>query len=349
MIWLTSDNAGPMAPEVLAALTAANAGYCPSYGAEAAMDRVTARLRAIFEAPDAVVHLVSTGTTANCLALGCLTDPWGAALCHEQAHVEMDECGAPGFYMHGAKLSLLPGAAGRIDAAVLAARLARADPSVHGAPFQALSLTNATELGAVYRPEQVAELSRIAHAHGLGVHMDGARFTNALVSCGATPAELSWRAGVDVLSFGGTKNGLMGVEAVIFFDPTRAASFERRRKQGGHLFSKHRFLSAQMEAYLADDLWLRLARHANRMAARLEVGLSEAGYAPLYPREANMLFVQMPRAVHRQMEAAGMQYYLWPHSETLDGADEAQIGCRLVCGWSTTEADVDGFLAALPR
>ncbi len=351
-MWFASDNAGPAHPAVLEALARANEGYAASYGADDGMVRVTARLREIFEAPEAAVFLVATGTAANALALACLCPPWATVFAHEYAHVQEDECGAIGFYTGGAPLTLVGGAHGRIDPAALAAAVGRAGGSVHQPQRGALSLTNATEAGAVYSPDQVRALAGIARAHGMPVHMDGARFANAVVALGCTPAELTWKAGVDALSFGGTKNGLMGVEAVILFDPARAWEFELRRKRAGHLFSKHRYLSAQMEAYLADELWRGLAQAANARAARLSAGIARTPGAALeHPTEVNEIFARWPRAGHRRAMEAGAQYYLWsfaaPQAQTLDGPDAAAVGARLVCGWATGEAEIDRFLGLI--
>lgn len=348
-MWFASDNTSPAAPEVLAAVLRANQGYATSYGSDAAMGRVTQRLREIFEAPEAAVYLVPTGTAANALALACLCPPWATVYGHRNAHIEEDECGAPEFYTGGAKLALLDGASARIDPASLETALAfTARAGVHNVQRGALSITNATEAGTVYRPEDVAELSALARRYHLPVHMDGARFTNALVSVGCTPSELTWRAGVDVLSFGGTKNGCLGVEAVILFDPAHAWEFELRRKRGGHLFSKHRFLSAQMEGYLSDGLWLTLARQANARARQLSDGIAALpGASIVHPTEANAVFAAWPRAGHRAVRAAGAHYYLWPGHQSFDGPDDDPIAARLVCNWSTTEAEVEGFLRAL--
>jgi threonine aldolase len=351
-MWFVSDNAGPAHPSVLAALARANAGYAAGYGADEASARVTARLREVFEAPEAAVFLVGTGTAANALALACLCPPWATVFCHRYAHVQEDECGAIGFYAGGAPLTLVDGAHGRIDPDALAAAVAKAGPSVHQPQRGALTLTNATEAGAVYHPDAVARLAEIAKAAGLPVHMDGARFANAVAALGCTPAELTWRAGVDALSFGGTKNGLLGVEAVILFDPARAWEFELRRKRAGHLFSKHRFLAAQMEAYLDDGLWLDLARAANARAAALAAGLARVPGARLdHPTEANEVFASWPAAAHRRAQAAGARYYLWsfddPRGASLDGPADQPVGARLVCGWSTAEADVARFLDVL--
>ncbi len=349
LMWFTSDNAGPAHPAVIEAVTKANAGYAPSYGGEAAMARVTARIREVFEAPEAAVYLVATGTAANALSLACLCPPWGAVYCHRHAHVQEDECGAPEFYTGGAKLVPLDGPDGRIAPETLAEALARAaQVGVHNVQRGALSLTTATEAGTAYTPDQIRALTALAKARGLPVHLDGARFANALVRIGCTPAEMSWKAGIDVLSFGGTKNGLMGVEAVILFDPARAWEFELRRKRGGHLFSKHRYLAAQMEAYLDAGLWLEMAAVANARADALAAGLaSTPGARILHPVEANIVFAAWPRAGHRAVQAAGAHYYLWPFDQSLEGPDAAPLSARLVCNWFTTEAEVAAFIGHL--
>ena len=348
-MWFTSDNAGPAHPAIIEAIARANAGYAPSYGAEDAMARVTAAIRAIFEAPEAAVYLVATGTAANALALACLCPPWATVYCHRNAHVEEDECGAPEFYTGGAKLTLLGGDSARIAPEALERALAMTAPrGVHGVQKGALTLTNATELGTVYSPDAIARLCAVAQGAGVPVYVDGARFANALVALGCTPADLTWRAGVDALSFGGTKNGLIGVEAVILFDPARGWEFELRRKRGGHLFSKHRYLSAQMEAYLADGLWLELAALANARAAALSRGLAAMrGARILYPTEANMVFAAWPRAGHEAAQAAGARYHPWTLTPQPDGSGDAAPSARLVCNWATTEAEVADFLAAV--
>ncbi len=345
-MWFASDNTAPAAPEVIAAVAAANSGHAASYGADAAMERVTARVREVFEAPEAAVYLVATGTAANALALACLCPPWATVYCHRNAHVEEDECGAPEFYSGGAKLTLLDGEHARIGPESLEwAIAATASAGVHNVQKGALSLTNATEAGAVYGPEAVAELAGIARAAKLPVHMDGARFANAVAHLGCSPAELTWKVGVDVLSFGGTKNGCLGVEAVVLFDPARAWEFELRRKRGGHLFSKHRFLSAQMEAYLKDGLWLELAGAANDRARELSEGIAALpGAALVHPTEANAVFASWPRGRHRVAQASGARYYLWPGSQSLQGPDDEPVSARLVCSWATTPAEVAQFL-----
>ncbi len=334
-----SDNTSGAAPEVMAAVLRANEGYAQSYGADAGMERVTALVRVVFEAPQAVIHLVATGTAANALAIATHCPPWGAVFCHEHAHIAEDECNAPEFYS-GAKLVLVPDDHGKMTPATLAGALARTgEGGVHGVQRGMLSLTNLTEAGTVYSPADIAALTALAKEHDLPSHLDGARFANALVATGATPAEMTWKAGIDVLSLGGTKNGCLGLEGVVLFDPTKAWEFELRRKRGGHLFCKNRFLSAQIEAYLTDGLWLQLAAQANAMGQRLATGLKAQGVSvPNAP--ANMMFPEWPTGTHDRLEAAGAEYYRM-------SAPEGRERARLVTSWSTTEADVDQFLAAL--
>ena len=324
-----SDNCSGASPEVMAAILEANEGAAQSYGDDAIMDAARARIREVFEAPEAAVYLVATGTAANSLAMSISCPPWGAMFAHRNAHVIIDECGAPEFFTNGAKLIPVEGDDGRITPETLALALTRiVQGDVHSVQRGMLTLTNVTEAGTVYGAADVAALTAIARANGMPSHMDGARFANAIVATNAPPAEMTWRAGVDVLSFGGTKNGCMAVEAVVIFDPAKAWEFELRRKRGGHLFSKHRYLSAQMLAYLAKDHWLKNARNANRMAALLAAGLADAGIPLRSPVQANMLFP------------------LWPDSRAQHPAS-ALMEDRLVTSWNTTTADVTGFLAAV--
>ena len=333
-----SDNTSGAAPEIMAAVLAANDGYDRSYGTDAAMARVTALVRDLFEAPEAVVHLVATGTAANALAIATHCPPWGAVFCHTHAHIAEDECGAPEFYS-GAKLVLVPGDLGKMIPATLADGLSRTGESgVHGVQRGMLSLTTVTEAGTVYSPAEIAALTALARARGLPCHLDGARFANALVATDATPAEMTWKAGIDVLSLGGTKNGCLGVEGIVLFNPEKAWELELRRKRAGHLWSKNRFLAAQMEAYLTDGLFLRLAGQANAMGQRLAAGLRAQG-ATIPVADANMMFPEWPTGHHDRLEAAGAHFYRFP-------APEGRERARLVTSWSTTEADVDRFLAA---
>ena len=339
-----SDNTGPVHPDILNAVAAANTGRAMPYGADEPMARATALIRAAFEAPQAAVYLVATGTAANSLALASYTAPWQTVFCSPVAHIHEDECNAPEFYSGGAKLTLVPGSDKMDPGALRRAISAEQSRGVHGPQRGAVSITQATERGGVYTLAQLRALCDVARDFGLPVHLDGARFANALVALGCSPAEMTWKAGVDVVSFGGTKNGCMGVEAVVFFDPAKAWEFELRRKRGGHLFSKHRYLSAQMVGYLENGLWCDLARRANAAAARLAGGLRDRGAALLHHAEANMLFVQLPRATHRGLHDAGAKYYLWDGE--LEGADPDELlTARLVCDWSVGDADIDPFLA----
>ena len=343
-MFFASDNTSGMPERIVAAIARANSGYASGYGTDPLMAQVRTKIRALFEAPEAEVFLVTTGSAANALALASYCPPWGAVYCHALAHIEVDECGAPEFYTGGAKLTHVAGENGKMDPDALAQTLARSGRGVvHNVQPGILSLTNLTECGTRYSTSEIAALSTIAKTHDLPVHLDGARFANALVAEGCSPADMSWRAGVDVLSLGGTKNGLMGVEAVILFNPERAWEFQLRRKRGGHLWSKHRYLSAQMAAWLEDELWLDLARDANAMATRLEAGLQ--GWAELlFPRGGNMLFAHWPRGLHLQMQTKGAQYFLWPDDQTLDGPTQERVSARLVCSWNTDAAQVDEFL-----
>jgi threonine aldolase len=334
-----SDNTSGAAPEIMAAVLRANDGFERSYGADPLTASVTALVRQVFEAPEAAVYLVATGTAANALSLALLTPPWAATFAHQNAHATLDECGAPEFYSGGAKVLSVAGDRGKMTPDTLAKALAGAvQGDVHSVQRGALTITNLTEAGTVYTPAEVATLTALAKAQGMACHMDGSRLANALVATGASPAEMTWKAGVDVLSLGGTKNGCLGVEAVVLFDPTRAWEFELRRKRGGHLFSKHRFLAAQMEAYLQGGLWLKLAAQANAMGQRLANGLRARGaVAPECP--ANMMFPEWAAGTHDRLAAAGAVYYPVP-------APEGREAARLVTSWSTREAEVDRFLQA---
>jgi threonine aldolase len=339
-----SDNTGPVHPAVMDALVAANVGYASSYGADDLTARVTAQIRETFEAPDAAVYLVATGTAANALSLACLAQPWQTVFCARHAHIQEDECGAPEFFSNGAKLTLVDETDGRMDPDALARAIAAEESrGVHGVQRGPVSITQATELGTVHDLSTLRTLTEAARSHGLHVHMDGARFANALVRLGCTPAEMTWKAGVDVLSFGGTKNGLMAVEAVVMFDPAKAWELELRRKRAAHLFSKHRYLAAQMAAYLDGGLWLDLAARANAQADRLASGLAARGIDLVAPVEANMVFARLPRDADARLRAAGAQYIEWdsPADAT------APVTARLVCDWSTPDSAIDAFLGTL--
>lgn len=344
----TSDNASGAAPEIMAALAEAEAGYVMPYGNDEVTERAQARVREVFEAPDAAVYFVATGTAANALSLACLCPPWATIYCHRGSHIEEDECAAPEFFTGGAKLTLLDGADAKLTPEGLRGAVEHANPiGVHNVQKGALSLTQATEEGAAYTLDEVRTLAGIARNAGLPVHMDGTRLANALARQNVSPADMTWRAGVDILCLGATKNGAMAAEAVILFDPERAWEFELRRKRGGHLFSKMRFISAQMDAYLTDGLWLRLAGHSNAMADRLADGIARTPDARVTNKiGANMLFPEITLAQHNRLQAAGARYYTSTPFDP-DGADDQRIKIRLVASFRTTEGDVDRFLEAL--
>jgi threonine aldolase len=342
-MYFASDNTGITHPKIMQRVVDANTGYAMPYGNDEIMGKVRADLRTLFEAPDAAIYLVATGTAANSLALACYTEPWQTIFCAQYSHIEEDECNAPEFYT-GAKLTLIP-TPDKMAPEDLAAGIARRPKGVvHMAQSGAVSITQVTEHGSVHTLEEIRALTAVAQAADLPVHLDGARFANAQVALGCTPAEMTWKSGVDVVSFGGTKNGCMGVEAVIFFDPSKAQEFEYRRKRGAHLFSKHRYLSAQMEGYLADDLWLEMARTANDACARLTKGLRNHGAEFLHEPQANMIFARFPRAVHQKLQAAGAKYYVTGGDVATGPADE-MLACRLVCDWAMSDDLVDQFLS----
>jgi threonine aldolase len=341
-----SDNCGPAHPRVMAALVQSNEGYAPSYGADPVMDEVRAQIRTLFEAPEAAVYLVATGTAANVLGLSTLTRPYQTIFCTPHAHIEVDECNSPEFYTGGAKLTLV-GDTDKMTPEALEAAIGKwPEGDVHAAQRGPVCLTQVTERGQVYTVDEITALSDVAHDHGLRVFLDGARFANAIAALGCSPAEMTWKAGVDALSFGGTKNGCLDVEAVIFFDPAHAWEFELRRKRGAHLHSKHRYLSAQMKGYLAEDLWLELARKSNAACAYLAARLREFPDCHFtHPPQANMIFATLPRATHQRLIAAGAGYGLF--EGPLDGGDGAEpLLCRLVCDWSMTHAQIDEFIAS---
>lgn len=336
-----SDNAGPVAPEIIAALAAANEGHALAYGNDDLTRAFETRIRDLFEAPEARVFLLTTGTATNVLALATLTDPWQAVFCHREAHIEVSECNAPEFYTGGAKLIAVDGPTGKIDAAALETAMAGlSDAALPDTRRGPVSITQVTDCGGVYTLDHIRAVTDIARKFGVATHLDGARFANALAVLGCSPADMTWKAGIDVVSFGGTKNGLMGAEAVIFFNPAHSYEFEHRRRQGAHMVSKQRYIAAQYLAYLHDGLWLDLATRANRAAARLEAGLKGTSNATLvHQREANMLFTELSRAAHGRLRDAGAVYY------ASKASSDDRVAARLVTNWATTDADVDAFTA----
>ena len=343
-----SDNAAGVAPAILEAIVRSSRVNAPAYGADDYSRRAEALLSDAFERPVAA-FLVASGTAANALALGALVRPWETVFCHEEAHIHDDECGAPELFTAGAKLVGVAGEAGKITPDALRETLRRFPRGVAKATQPgALSLSQASEAGTVYRPDEIAALAAISREAGLAVHMDGARFANALVSLNASPADMTWRAGVDALSFGATKNGALACEAVVFFDPAKAADFAYQRKRGGQTLSKGRFLGAQMEAYLTDDLWLGLARRANASAARLSKGLVETGSGRLvWPAEANEAFVVVPDDVAARWRAAGAKFHPWSSRAIAagQGPREGETLLRLVTSFETRDEEVDALLA----
>ncbi|MEQ8283322.1 MAG: low specificity L-threonine aldolase [Parvibaculum sp.] len=338
----TSDNAAGVAPEILAALARVNAGTERSYGDDAVTARLCQRFSELFER-EVAVYPVVTGTAANALALAALTPPHGAVMCHELAHVHVDECGAPEMFSGGAKLVPLPGAAAKVDPAALEAALTALPAGVvHHVQPAALTLTQSTELGTVYMPDEIRALVEIARRRALRVHMDGARFANALATLALSPAEATWKAGIDIMSFGATKNGALAAEAVIVFDPALARDLAFRRKRAGHLLSKMRFVSAQLESYLDNDLWLRLAAHANAMARQLAKGFAAMPDATLCVEpQANEVFVRLRTTAIARLRKGGARFYPWP----MPGDDEQARTIRLVTSFQSQPSEIDAFLA----
>ena len=335
-----SDNVYGVDPRIMQAMVDVNQGtdvsYCHDDGSKAA----EARLSEIFET-EVKAFLVVNGTGANSLALSAMCPPFGGVLCHESSHINTDECNAPELFTGGAKLITLSGDGAKITPAAIEARLRYFVHGEHGAKISALSVTNATELGTVYTPKEIMALADCVKPKGMKMHMDGARFANALVSLGCTPAEMTWKAGVNVLSFGGTKNGGMLLEAVVFFDTALAEDFLYRRKRAGQLVSKSRFISAQMLAYLQDDVWLANARRANGLALKLADGLQQSNQIKLSnPVQANEVFAYMPRATFEKAQEQGAHFYEWPMPDTPDN----EVHCRFVLSFATSEKDVEHFV-----
>jgi threonine aldolase len=338
-----SDNVAGVDPAILDAVAKANSGPAMPYGNDETTKRLEGRLAEVFETALAVFP-VATGTAANALSLAAAVPSWGAIYCHADSHIMQDECNAPEFYTAGARLVPLAGAQGRIAPETLATALASAPTGVHHAQPAAVSITQLTEAGTAYRPDHVAAIGRICRERGLVLHMDGARFANALVGLNCSPADLTWRAGVDVLSFGATKNGALAAEAIVVFRAALAESLGFRRKRAGHLFSKMRFLSAQLEAYLADDRWLKNARHANAQAKRIAEGLRALpGVAIVQPVDGNEVFAEMPTTLVDAIETAGFALEPW------GAATGDKRLMRLVGAFNTDPKDVEALIAAASR
>jgi threonine aldolase len=339
-----SDNVTPVCEPIMAAINAANAGMVPSYGGDDFTQELQTVARRVF-GKEVAIFPVTTGTAANALALSHIVPPFGAVYCHEAAHIVTDECGAPEFFTGGAKMMGLPARDGKIKPEQVTAAVAFAeDMGVHHVKPAAVSLSQATEWGTVYEVAELAAMAAAAKRCGLPLHVDGARFANALVHLGCTPAEATWKNGVDVLSLGATKNGALCAEAVVIFDAAKAKDFERRRKRAGHLWSKLRFVSAQLLAYFENDLWLKNARHANEMASTLASGLQKSARAHvLQSVDANEVFVTLPEATVAALETQGFGFYRWP-SEAKSG-----VAIRLVTSYATPRAAVEELITAVQR
>ncbi|AMK19485.1 MULTISPECIES: threonine aldolase family protein [Sphingobium] len=329
-----SDNATPVCPDVMAAIAAADQAD-HGYDGDAWSARLDGAFSDLFDAPVRALW-VTTGTAANSIALACLCPPYGGIFCHEESHIVVDECGAPGFYTHGATLMALPGEGAKLSPVILVERLKAIRPDVHQVPARAISITQATEYGLAYTPDEVAAIGQVARGHGLGLHMDGARFANAIASLDCHPGDVTWRAGVDILTFGCVKNGGMAGEALLFFGPqadARVAEAARWRKRGGHLLSKGRYLAAQILALLEDGLWLRNARSANAAATALALSVPTR---LLHPVQANELFIRLSPKEAASLRAQGFDFYDWG-----EGA------ARLVTNWAQDAASVRPLADAL--
>ena len=345
-MYFGSDNQTGASSQVLAMLTQANSGYTHGYGDDQWTNQAVEALKTLFEC-DLEAYFVATGTAANSLALSCMVKPWESVLCHDSAHIILDESTAPELFTGGARMRSISQGEGKMSPKHLQDYLQTIGTDYpHNVRAAALSITQASESGLVYTPEQVSALSRMAKDNGLSVHMDGARFANAVASQQCTPAELSWKAGVDVLCLGATKCGALCAEVVIFFNKELADTFTHRRKRGGHLLSKGRLFGAQMVGWLKDDHWLDLAQHANTQATQLAKKIATFGGLQLvWPVESNELFVIMPKELAEHLQAAGAEFYDW-YVDTLPPnitINENEIFARLVTSFITQDAQCEDF------
>ena len=333
-----SDNYAGICPEAWQAMQAANSGYVTSYGDDYWTERACEQIRRIFET-DCQVFFVFNGTAANSLALASLCRSYHSVICHDLAHVETDECGAPEFFSNGTKLLHVAGPGGKFDLAEVERTITRRS-DIHYPRPRVLSLTQATEVGTVYNAAEISAASELARGYGLRGHMDGARFANAVASLDVAPADISWRAGIDVLCLGGAKNGMAVGEAVVFFDRELAEEFEYRCKQAGQLASKMRFISAPWIGMLEGDTWLKNARHANYCATLLAEQLTAIeGIRIMYPQQANSVFVEMPEAVADRLRNAGWRFYSFIGSG----------GARFMCSWQTSREEVMQLAGAVRK
>lgn len=335
-----SDNETGIAPDILEALLSVNRGTSMPYGNDPLTETLNQRLSSFFDCP-VEAFLVASGTASNCLALSCMTPAFGGIYCHEDAHILVDECGGPEFFTGGARLIPQAGADGKLHVENLQVTLDNQRDDIHYIKPSVVSLTQVTEAGTVYTPEQIKAISALARDKGLYVHMDGTRFANAIASLDCHPADISWKSGVDVLCFGASKNGAIAAEAVVFFNKELAKTFNSRRKRAGHLLSKMRFVSAQFDAYLSDHRWLKYASHANAMAKDLKDQLLAVPDIQLvHPVDANLLFTIMPEKYLSALQEAGYQPDYW---DNRDGT--AQV--RLVTAFNTTDADIEELMSVI--
>ena len=344
-----SDNWAGAAPAVMSALSRHNSGFSPAYGTDPLTESVYRKFNDIFER-EVAVFFVATGTAANALSLAAYSRPGGAIFCHRDSHIQVDECNCPEFMTSGGKLVSVSSGDGKFTADALRDAMAGfPEGVVHHGQVASVSISQATESGTAYALEEIAAISDVAKSRSVPLHMDGARFANALVTLGCTPAEMTWKSGVDVLSFGATKNGCWCAEAVVFFDLEAARGFEYFRKRGGHLFSKSRFVAAQFDGYFENDSWLETAGHANSMASRLAEGICAQGGRTAWAVEANELFPILTRSQFEKLEAAGAKLYEWPakHLTPNIAPAENEVCLRMVTSFATSETDVDTFLKVL--
>lgn len=344
-----SDNVYGVHPRILAALDDANSGTAPSYGGDDLSKKSEEKLSEVF-GKEVRAFLVTTGTAANGLALASIAPPYGAVVCHAEAHISCDECNSPEFFTGGAKILGLHGPGGKITPALIEKTLKGFIRGEHDPKPAAVSIANVTELGTVYSPDEVKAISDLIRPRGMKLHMDGARFANAVAGLGCAPADVTWKAGVDVMSFGASKNGAMLLEAVVFFDSKLAEDFLYRRMRSGQLVSKSRYLGAQMLAYLQDGLWLDNARKANGLARRLAEGLKSCQQIRIpNPVQANEVFAVMPRALNDKLLASGAKFYDWMPDSLGDAIKADEIFVRFIASFATPEDDVERFITLVKK
>lgn len=344
-----SDNWAGAHPAIAQRLLQETTGVAAPYGASALDRKLEQTFNALFDR-EVAVYFVGTGTAANSLALAAVNRPGGVSFCHREAHMLEDECGAPEFFTHGARLAPVDGDNGKIDPQHLHAEIARFPPNfVHAGQPMAISITQATEIGTLYQLDEITAIAQVAQAKGLPLHMDGARFANALVALDLTPAEMTWKLGVDIVSFGATKNGCWCAEALVFMHPEQAKDLPFIRKRAAQLFSKSRFIACQFEAYLQNGLWLDMARHANAMAQRLQKGITSVATARLaWHAEANEVFAILNKSRAEQLQAQGAVFYPWnPPRAQPNLLDEHEVLIRLVTSFATEVEQVDRFVELL--